>query len=140
MNLTGVQNIPKKILKAFLSKNYEDKLAMKKIEVTEAFGMLDLEDRTIIGVTSYLQYSTYTAETKHTVIRVDRRGEGLGSILSSGLEVYLKSIGYKKLTSRVFTHNIPMVVSKIKSGWIVEGTLKDHDLKGSHDYVMSKFI
>ena len=92
----------------------------------------------LVGVTFFKPITGHLVETYSTVIAKDWRGNGIGTKLNDYIEEELRKHGYGKITCNVYTSNLPSLVLKLKRGYLIEGTLMDHDFKGMHEYVLGK--
>ena len=52
----------------------------------------------------------------------------------------IKNRGFGKIVGHVYAENISNIVLKLKMGYIIEGTLRDHDYPGQHEYIISKML
>ena len=49
-------------------------------------------------------------------------------------------LGYGKIVSHVYVENLPSLILKLKLGYLIEGTLRDHDRAGQHEYILGKIL
>lgn len=99
-----------------------------------------LVDDQIIGITAFKWLAPGLAQTGPTILHPHHRGQGYGKLASNLIEKQAESMGARKVCCEVFTFNLPMIVLKLNQGYIIEGTMKDHDTVGLHQYFMSKVL
>ena len=98
------------------------------------------DDDKIIAATSYVQLTDRLAFMQSTQVIPDYRGKGVGRFLNSELEQHLKKEGYGKIVSNIYVENLPSIILKLKIGYLIEGTLRDHDFVGQHEYILGKIL
>lgn len=103
------------------------------------FGVFD-DSNELIAVTSYIEQTKYLVLTQSTMVTSSNRGKGVGRYLNGELFKYLKAQGYGKIVCHIYVENLPSIILKLKLGYVIEGTLRDHDFKGQHEYVLGKVI
>ena len=111
-------------------------MALEPIEIIEAGYVGD----DLLGVSFCKKITRTLIETRTTIIREDRRGEGIGSKMNEELEKYAIENNIKKISCYVYVDNIPSVILKLNRNYLVEGLLRDHDEPGKDEYIMSKFL
>lgn len=77
-------------------------------------------------------------ESYRTIVRMDVRRRGVSKKLAEISENMLRNAGVKKIKCNVYTTNLPSLFRRLKGGFLVEGTLKNHERRGSHEYVLGK--
>lgn len=107
------------------------------------FGFFESEDTlcsNLLGVVSLEFINDYLAKIWSTVIRKDLRGQGLGKKMNTCIQRLLFSKGYGKIATHVHTNNLASIIMKLKMGFIIEGTLRNHENEDSSEYIMGKRI
>jgi len=94
----------------------------------------------IVAATSYIKMTDHLVLMQSTMVVEDCRGKGVGRFLNENFEIVLKELGFGKIESHVYIENIPSIILKLKLGYLVEGTLYDHDFIGQHEYILGKNI
>lgn len=110
-----------------------DDLRNPKISWFRAF-----HNRKFIGLTAYKKLSPTYAEIVKTVLIPSERGKGLGSAVAEAIVEQVKNDGYHKVLSIVYTHNLPMLIIRLKQGFLVEGLSRNADAPGLHEYILGK--
>ncbi len=105
----------------------------------EYFGVVS-DSEEIIAVTSYVKQTDHLVLMQSTMILPEHRGQGVGRFLNEQLTLHLKELGFGKIVSHVYIDNLPSIILKLKLGYIIEGTLRDHDFIGQHEYIIGKLI
>jgi len=100
------------------------------------FGVINNDS--IIASTSYKRYTDNLVMIQSTMVIDGYRGQGVGRFLNAQLEKHFKEKGFGKIVSHIYVQNLPSIILKLKLGYLVEGTLRDHDFKGQHEYVLGK--
>jgi len=103
------------------------------------FGIIDECGKTI-AATCYTILTSNLVSMKSTMVTTGNRGQGVGRFLNGQLEKHLKEKGFGKIVSHIYTQNLPSIILKLKLGYLIEGTLRDHDFTGQHEYVLGKTI
>lgn len=124
------------------------KISADDLITSDLFCIVGLRNvlRNVLGadelvLVSFFKVITPTlARTQTTVIHSDYRGQGLGTKFNEFLEEKLTDLGVEKITTNIYTDNLPSLILKLKRGYIVEGTLYDHDELGKHEYIVGKFL
>jgi ribosomal protein S18 acetylase RimI-like enzyme len=104
------------------------------------YGLLDPVTKKPVAMSAVENLTPNLAYIWSTLVHKDYKRQGLGTRLSKSLSSRLKREGYGKLSSYVYTNNLPNVLLKIKLGWVIEARLKDHDSIGQDEYLMSKYL
>jgi RimJ/RimL family protein N-acetyltransferase len=112
----------------------------KKPSPYNYIGLRRKSDDTLVAITSYEILTDNLVKMWSTVVRKDLRGLGLGNIINQQMEEMLQFIGYGKIASHIYVENLPSIFLKLKRGYIIEGTLMDHDAEGQHEYVLGKML
>ncbi len=115
------------------------KLLKKELPDANYFWIYDQQEQ-LIGITSYVKKGKYLAMTERTILYPEYRGQGFGYAASVALEGKLKQKGFKKIICEVLTFNTPMIIIKIKQGFLIEGLMRNHDDVGIHQYYLGKEI
>ena len=92
----------------------------------------------LVGSAAYVRKTAFLAETIKTVVDPAHRQRGVGAAISRAIEDELRRAGYKKAMSTIYIDNIPMIVIKLRQGYIVEGLHRDHEKPGLHEYSLGK--
>jgi ribosomal protein S18 acetylase RimI-like enzyme len=92
----------------------------------------------MLAVTRHEYPSPWLLRTSSTVVHKDFRGQGLGKYLNDQVEQMAKENGITKITCHIYIDNLSSLILKLKRGYIIEGTLYDHDEVGKHEYVLGK--
>ena len=129
-----------------ISKFYDDNydtldhliLSPKQVEQNnrDYYGVISGDE--VIALTSIEHKTETLLEVHGTVVKQDLRNQGLGKRVNEQLEDLARENGIKKLTSSIYVDNIINIVLKLKSGYLVEGLLRNHDIRGQHEYIVSK--
>lgn len=93
-----------------------------------------------VGTAAYVRKTAFLAETVKTVVDPAHRKRGLGAAISRAIEDELRRAGFKKAMSTIYIDNIPMIVIKLRQGYIVEGLHHDHEQPGLHEYSLGKLL
>jgi RimJ/RimL family protein N-acetyltransferase len=91
-----------------------------------------------VGCSAYVPKTPYLAESVKTVVDPAHRRGGLGAAISLAIEAQVRADGFKKIMSTILINNIPMIVIKLRQGYIVEGIHMDHEKPGLHEYSLGK--
>lgn len=91
-----------------------------------------------VGCTAFMPKTPYLAESVKTVVDPGRRGQRYGALISRAIEDEVRRRGFRKIMSTILITNIPMIVIKLKQGFIVEGIHMDHEKPGLHEYSLGK--
>jgi len=94
----------------------------------------------IVAVTFFKHITDHLVKTYRTIIKEDRRGQGVGSELNKYMEHSFKIMGYGKITCNIYADNLPSLNLKLKQGYVIEGYSRDHDFEGKHEYLLGKFL
>ena len=92
----------------------------------------------LLAVTKHHYPSPFLLKTSSTVVHKDMRGQGIGRFLNEEVEKMAKENGVLKLACHVYVDNLPSLILKLKRGYIIEGTLYNHDEPGKHEYILGK--
>jgi len=96
------------------------------------------DDGVRLGCTAYAPKTKYLAESVKTVVDPARRRCGAGAAISHAIEQQVRDDGYAKIMSTILITNVPMIVIKLRQGYIVEGIHMDHEKPGLHEYSLGK--
>jgi len=126
-------------LVAFVNANYKSELpvdddAFKK---TVFFWAVD-DGGARVGCTGYVEKTKYLAESVKTVVAPAFRKKGAGVAISQAIEDEVRRRGFKKIMTTILVDNIPMIVIKLKQGFLIEGIHMDHEKPGLHEYSLGK--
>ena len=102
------------------------------------FGVED--SNKVIASTYYVPVTDNLVHMQGTMITPEYRGKGVGRFLNIELEKHLINEGFGKIVSYIYVENLPSIILKLKLGYLVEGTLRDHDYMGQHEYVLGKIL
>ena len=98
------------------------------------------DDGARLGCTAYAPKTKYLAESVKTVVDPVRRRGGVGAAISLAIEREVRADGYAKIMSTILLTNVPMIVIKLRQGYIVEGIHMDHEKPGLHEYSLGKVL
>jgi RimJ/RimL family protein N-acetyltransferase len=133
-------------LVAFVNAHYASELPLDEKPLVQGHLKMfwardDVDGRdTVVGVTGYVKKTPYLAESVKTVMDPAFRGRGLGVQLSQAIEDEVRRAGFKKVMSTILIGNIPMIVIKLRQGFIIEGIHMDHEKPGLHEYSLGKVL
>lgn len=105
----------------------------------ESYVLVDYSGE-IVAATSVSYVSDHLCKLHSSLVHRDHRGKGMGRRINEEIENRLKKHGYGKVVGYVYVENLPNIILKLKMGYIIEGTLRDHDYPGQHEYVISKML
>jgi GNAT superfamily N-acetyltransferase len=91
-----------------------------------------------VGCCAYVKKTRYLAETVKTVVDPAHRKQGVGAAISVAIEDEVRRAGFSKAMTTILIDNIPMIVIKLRQGYIVEGIHRDHEKPGLHEYSLGK--
>jgi N-acetylglutamate synthase-like GNAT family acetyltransferase len=94
----------------------------------------------IVAAVSTEKITDHMTKLHSSLVHTDHRGKGIGRFLNEEIEKVLKSKGVGKVVGYVYITNLSNIFLKLKMGYIIEGTLRDHDYPGQHEYVISKML
>lgn len=92
----------------------------------------------VVGSAAYVRRTAFLAESIKTVVDPTQRLRGLGAAISRAIEDEIRRAGFKKVMSTIYIDNIPMIVIKLRQGYIIEGLHRDHEKPGLHEYSLGK--
>jgi hypothetical protein len=92
----------------------------------------------IEGLSFFKFISPKLVENYRTVVRLDTRRKGVSKKLSILIEGMIVSMGATKIKCHIYVDNYPSIFRRIKSGFLIEGLLRNHEEKGRHEYVLGK--
>jgi RimJ/RimL family protein N-acetyltransferase len=98
------------------------------------------EDGQILAVTKHIHETSFRVKTSSTVVRKDKRGQGIATFMNDEMEKMLTFSGFTKIECNIYVDNLPSLILKIKRGYLIEGLLRDHDEPGKHEYVLAKYL
>ncbi len=93
-----------------------------------------------VGITAWRKIAPDLYMTGPTILEPEYRGKGLGKHVSQAIEDYVASMGARKVVCEVLTFNLPMVIIKLKQGYLVEGVMMHHDAHNVHQYYLGKVL
>ena len=93
-----------------------------------------------VGSAAYVRKTAFLAESIKTVVDPAHRQRGVGAAISRAIEAELRSAGFTKAMSTIYIDNIPMIVIKLRQGYIIEGLHRDHERPGLHEYSLGKVL
>jgi RimJ/RimL family protein N-acetyltransferase len=91
-----------------------------------------------LAVTRHSYPTPYLLQTHGTVVHMDYRGQGIGKRIHDSVETMAIENGVTKMSCQVFVDNISSIVLKLKTGYLVEGLLRNHEEKDKDEYIMGK--
>lgn len=128
-------------LVAFVNTHYRSELPLDGAEVENGhyrfFWATDASGARL-GCSAYVPKTKYLAESVKTVVDPARRRGGLGAAISQAIEDEVRRAGFTKIMSTILITNIPMIVIKLRQGYVVEGIHMDHEKPGLHEYSLGK--
>lgn len=92
----------------------------------------------LVGSAAYVRRTAFLAESIKTVVDPAHRQRGVGAAISQAIEDEIRRAGFTKAMSTIYIDNIPMIVIKLRQGYIVEGLHRDHEKPGLHEYSLGK--
>lgn len=92
----------------------------------------------LVGSTAYVRKTAFLAESIKTVVDPAHRQRGVGAAISQAIEDEIRRAGFTKAMSTIYIDNIPMIVIKLRQGYVVEGLHRDHEKPGLHEYSLGK--
>jgi GNAT superfamily N-acetyltransferase len=130
---------------AFVNAHYQSELPLERAGVKDGhyrfFWAVDHGDGgsgVVVGATAYVAKTKYLAESVKTVVDPARRKKGVGAAISLAIEHEVRRAGFSKIMSTILIHNIPMIIIKLKQGYLIEGIHMDHEKPGLHEYSLGK--
>ena len=90
----------------------------------------------LIALTSIETVTDTLCTMWSTIVKEGYRGQGIGKRLNDHLEKHLSKNGFKKISSHIYVENLANIILKLKRGYIIEGTLMNHDCPGQHEYIL----
>jgi RimJ/RimL family protein N-acetyltransferase len=91
-----------------------------------------------VGCCAYVRKTRYLAESVKTVVDPAHRNRGVGAAISQAIEDEVRRAGFTKVMSTILITNIPMIIIKLKQGYLIEGIHRDHEKPGLHEYSLGK--
>ena len=91
-----------------------------------------------VGCCAYVGKTRYLAESVKTVVDPAQRKRGVGAAISQAIEDEVRRAGFTKIMSTILITNIPMIIIKLKQGYLIEGIHMDHEKPGLHEYSLGK--
>jgi GNAT superfamily N-acetyltransferase len=129
-------------LVTFVNTHYPSELPLEATAVASGhyhfFWAVDVADGARLGCTAYTAKTKFLAESVKTVVDPGRRRHGVGAAISLAIEEEVRRAGFKKIMSTILITNIPMIVIKLRQGYLVEGIHMDHEKPGLHEYSLGK--
>lgn len=105
----------------------------------QSYVVLDFSGN-IVAAMSVSYANDHLCKLHSSLVHRDHRGKGIGKFINQEMENKLRKQGYGKVVGYVYVENLPNIILKLKMGYIIEGTLRDHDYPGQHEYVISKML
>jgi GNAT superfamily N-acetyltransferase len=128
-------------LVAFVNAHYKSELPLEHEGLTSGhyrfFWAVD-DDGVRVGCCAYVAKTRYLAESVKTVVDPAQRKRGVGAAISQAIEDEVRRAGFTKIMSTILITNIPMIIIKLKQGYLVEGIHMDHEKPGLHEYSLGK--
>jgi len=128
-------------LTTFVNQHYRSELPLDAAEVKNGhyrfFWAVD-DDGTKLGCTAYVAKTRWLAESVKTVVDPAHRKRGLGAAISVAIENEVRRAGFAKVMSTILVNNVPMIVIKLRQGYLIEGIHRDHEKPGLHEYSLGK--
>lgn len=128
---------------AFVNRHYASELPLEREGITSGhyvfFWAVDDEaDNAVVGASAYVPKTKFLAESVKTVVDPLRRKKGMGAAISQAIEDEVRRAGFTKIMSTILIGNIPMIIIKLRQGYIIEGIHMDHEKPGLHEYSLGK--
>lgn len=98
------------------------------------------EDDELVAVTSVEDVTDTLCTMWGTIVKEEWRGNGYGNRLNQYVENHLREEGCTKISSHIYVENLPSLILKLKRGYLIEGTLMNHDSPGQHEYILGKIL
>jgi GNAT superfamily N-acetyltransferase len=129
-------------LVAFVNAHYASELPLERAGLKDGhyrfFWAMDAATGERLGCSAYVPRTRFLAESVKTVVDPARRRKGVGAAISQAIEDEVRRAGFTKIMSTILIHNIPMIVIKLKQGYLIEGIHMDHEKPGLHEYSLGK--
>jgi GNAT superfamily N-acetyltransferase len=129
-------------LTAFVNAHYKSELPLEREGLTNGhyrfFWAFAVDDGARVGCCAYVEKTRYLAESVKTVVDPAQRKKGVGAAISQAIEDEVRRAGFKKIMSTILITNIPMIIIKLKQGYLIEGIHMDHEKPGLHEYSLGK--
>jgi len=119
-----------------------EKQHLDMVMVSEPFDFAEAGNvgEIVLGITFLKNITETLMETRTTVVRKDKRGQGVATMLNVFVEDIAKKKGINKISCHIYAENLTSLFIKLKRGYLIEGLLRDHDTKGQHEYFVSKTL
>ncbi|MDP2344745.1 MAG: hypothetical protein Q8O67_27600 [Deltaproteobacteria bacterium] len=126
---------------AFVNRHYLSELPLERAGIVDGhyrFFWAKNAAGDVVGATAYVPRTKYLAESVKTVVDPARRMKGMGAAISLAVENEVRRAGFAKIMSTILITNIPMIIIKLRQGYIIEGIHMDHEKPGLHEYSLGK--
>jgi GNAT superfamily N-acetyltransferase len=110
------------------------------LEGAEFYWAVDIKTGMTLACSAIIRQTPYLAKLARTVVAPEVKNQGVGTWISQAMETRGRMLGFKKLTTSILTRNLPMLIIKLRQGWLVEGLHQDHDAPGVHEYTLGKVL
>jgi GNAT superfamily N-acetyltransferase len=129
-------------LVAFVNAHYKSELPLEREGLKDGhyrfFWAFDVDSGARVGCCAYVQKTRYLAESVKTVVDPAQRKKGVGAAISQAIENEVRRAGFTKIMSTILITNVPMIIIKLKQGYLIEGIHMDHEKPGLHEYSLGK--
>ena len=130
-------------LVAFVNAHYKSELPLEREGLTTGhyqffWAFDDADGGARVGCCAYVEKTRYLAESVKTVVDPAQRRKGMGAAISQAIEDEVRRAGFTKIMSTILITNIPMIIIKLKQGYLIEGIHMDHEKPGLHEYSLGK--
>jgi GNAT superfamily N-acetyltransferase len=129
-------------LVAFVNMHYRSELPLERAGLKDGhyrfFWAIDVATGERLGCSAYTPKTRFLAESVKTVVDPAKRKRGVGAAISQAIEDEVRRAGFTKIMSTILIHNIPMIIIKLKQGYLIEGIHMDHEKPGLHEYSLGK--
>jgi len=140
MNLICLSNQnDRDLILKFYKDNASEFVTLNRLNPARVYYKLE-KDGEIMGMVSTQHVTDNLIGIWSSTVKRGYRGQGFGKEMNRMLEDLIYIAGYRKITSHIYIDNIASLVVKLKAGFIIEGTLKDHDEIGQHEYILGKVL
>lgn len=125
---------------AFVNAHYKSELPLDAIDVENGHYVFFWAFRgdVRVGCSAWVKKTRWLAETVKTVVDPARRGKGVGAAISQAIEDAARDAGFAKVMTTILVNNIPMIIIKLRQGYLIEGIHRDHEKPGLHEYSLGK--
>ena len=126
---------------SFVNRHYPSELPLARAGIKHGhyrFFWAQNAANDVVGATAYVPRTRFLAESVKTVVDPRHRQQGLGAAISRAIEAEVRAAGFSKIMSTILINNIPMIIIKLRQGYLIEGIHMDHEKPGLHEYSLGK--